>query len=338
MKGKKLAGNLSGRTYIPDIHARSQNEWIENFYKQNGYLEYDGLNRIGIQDPKSSLKKKPGYENLIYLESCCVGNLILLQVESAIEECIAIKSWVDLVPLLPSILSQKDIKELIEKSFHSNKSYKEMCSILCNTVVVTNPFLESCVLPFEPLMSIKAEEELKNGNLFRVFAAAQSNKEKGIQESTTSYSKKEERKKKTQGKEKSGGGTQGREVRTKAVKKKYKPNQKADSNSDEEYQEESSKSIELSFMSLEEVKGVLKQLRELNDCTPELIEAISKHINGLIKPKYYEIAKNIFMSTTASSSSKKKTHADIQLTISTLYANIVMFEKGLQCLEGNQNI
>ena len=39
----RLAGTLAGgrqdkASYIPDIYTQSQNEWVDNFYKQNGYL------------------------------------------------------------------------------------------------------------------------------------------------------------------------------------------------------------------------------------------------------------------------------------------------------------
>ena len=41
---KKLAGSITGgrqvnkAIYVPDIYARSQNEWVDNFLRQNGYL------------------------------------------------------------------------------------------------------------------------------------------------------------------------------------------------------------------------------------------------------------------------------------------------------------
>ena len=39
----RLAGSVSGgrkdkAVFVPDIYTRSQNTWIDNFYKQNGYL------------------------------------------------------------------------------------------------------------------------------------------------------------------------------------------------------------------------------------------------------------------------------------------------------------
>lgn len=34
-----VTGKQSGNSiYIPTIYSKSQNEWVENFYKQNGYL------------------------------------------------------------------------------------------------------------------------------------------------------------------------------------------------------------------------------------------------------------------------------------------------------------
>jgi len=38
VSSKRLAGSLSGATYIPDIYTKSQNTWVDSFYKQNGYL------------------------------------------------------------------------------------------------------------------------------------------------------------------------------------------------------------------------------------------------------------------------------------------------------------
>ncbi|KAH3737386.1 hypothetical protein DPMN_043978 [Dreissena polymorpha] len=43
VKAGRLAGSLSGgrqdkATYIPHIYTKSQNNWVDSFYKQNGYL------------------------------------------------------------------------------------------------------------------------------------------------------------------------------------------------------------------------------------------------------------------------------------------------------------
>lgn len=49
---KRIQASLSGgrqinvATFIPDIYSRSQNEWIDNFLKQNGYL---GMRRFPLK-------------------------------------------------------------------------------------------------------------------------------------------------------------------------------------------------------------------------------------------------------------------------------------------------
>jgi len=39
----RLAGSLTGgrhdkAMYVPDVYIKAQNDWVDNFYKQNGYL------------------------------------------------------------------------------------------------------------------------------------------------------------------------------------------------------------------------------------------------------------------------------------------------------------
>jgi hypothetical protein len=123
---KRIQASLSGgrqinvATFIPEIHSRSQNEWIDNFLKQNGYLgmekcimypflrnkntslfffsiEYAALTRLGLGDPKSFCRKRFKDTSLLYLSSCCVGSNILGQIEAAIEEAISSQSWVEVL-------------------------------------------------------------------------------------------------------------------------------------------------------------------------------------------------------------------------------------------------
>jgi hypothetical protein len=50
----RLAGSISGgrqekALYVPDIYTKSQNDWVDSFYKQNGYLgkEIKLINLVG---------------------------------------------------------------------------------------------------------------------------------------------------------------------------------------------------------------------------------------------------------------------------------------------------
>lgn len=42
-EAKEVAGTLTGRqggtaTFIPHVYSKAQSEWVNNFYKQNGYI------------------------------------------------------------------------------------------------------------------------------------------------------------------------------------------------------------------------------------------------------------------------------------------------------------
>ena len=43
IRSKRLQGTLVGgrqekASYIPDVYTRAQNQWVDSFYQQNGYL------------------------------------------------------------------------------------------------------------------------------------------------------------------------------------------------------------------------------------------------------------------------------------------------------------
>lgn len=109
-----LTGRHSGALYVPSCYTKSQNEWVMNFYKQNNYLEFDALSRLGISDPKSFVKRSLPNEELLYLNSCVIGSQITEQLETALEDCITSKSYLDIVPLLPSIFSDTDIETVLD--------------------------------------------------------------------------------------------------------------------------------------------------------------------------------------------------------------------------------
>lgn len=115
-----LTGRQSGAQYVPSCYTKSQNEWVMNFYKQNNYLEYDALTRLGISDPKGYVRRVLGNEDMTFLKSCVIGSQIKQQLETALEECIASKSYLDVVSLLPSVLSDDDIDYILETLLKSN--------------------------------------------------------------------------------------------------------------------------------------------------------------------------------------------------------------------------
>lgn len=115
-----LTGRQAGAQYVPSCYTKSQNDWVLSFYKQNNYLEYDALTRLGISDPKSYVRRVLANEEMTFLSSCVIGAQIKQQLEIALEECISSKSYLDVVSLLPSVLSEQDIDNVLEPLLKTN--------------------------------------------------------------------------------------------------------------------------------------------------------------------------------------------------------------------------
>ncbi|KAI1278698.1 E3 UFM1-protein ligase 1 [Halotydeus destructor] len=422
IKDKSIAGVISAggqRSYIPDIYARTQREWVESFYKQNNYLEYDAMARIGISDPKGYAAKR--FDNLIFLKTCCVSDTILYQIDSLIEECIDNKNWIDLQPMLISILDEKDIEQLFAKCVESNSSL-ETCSLICDTIVVSQEYTESLVQSFEDIMPKKAEQDVKKVEFLKYFGCLHVEKERPIpgefykskkderkkatndeqedskveepkqkekrgkgkkknaknddwnsgdeskpaqakvdtvpeadKKSSASdkvgdekitvdgaikhsekvekaekdeapklslaeeqeiafegvkLSRKEERKKKAAVSQKTGGGTQGREVKMKATKKKYftQKNSRLDDSDDERSGKQSQTTEpELVFMTVPEVARQIAVFdTTLREAPSELPELLAEQIAPQLNTKYLEVARTVFLVNLAASSEAKQ--------------------------------
>ncbi|CAG2238141.1 UFL1 [Mytilus edulis] len=154
----RLAGSISGgrqekALYIPNIYTKSQNEWVDSFYKQNGYLEYDSLIRLGIADPKSYIKRRFKDEAMTYLGTCCIGAAIKDQVEASVEEADTNDTWIDIMPVLPSIFSMEDVKQILTEC---SKKYPHT-AVCCDTIVTSDKFIQKWNEPFKDLVIKKAE-------------------------------------------------------------------------------------------------------------------------------------------------------------------------------------
>jgi len=74
---------------------------------------------------------------------------------------------------------------------------------------------------------------------------------------------------------KSGGGFQGREVKTKSTKKKYLGRDKDEADSDQDDLESTSDTV---FMSCTEISDELQRHTGLVDCSPEFRDAVASHL------------------------------------------------------------
>ncbi|KAJ8315850.1 hypothetical protein KUTeg_008000 [Tegillarca granosa] len=340
---KRLAGTISGgrqekALYIPDIYTKSQNDWVDSFYKQNGYLEYDSLTRLGITDPKSFIKKRFKSEPITYLSTCCAGSALKEQMEASAEDALQSDSWVDILPLLPSVFSRGDANQILTECIKK----LPRAVIYCETIVASEKLITNCIKPFENLVKKKAEKDAKSNPALFNPESQKTVKTKLLGADDGSLSrdeKKEQRKKKAASSSKSGGGTQGREVKTKSVKKKGRAggrDQRDDSDEEGTMSSSQGKEAEIFFMTIEEIEEKLKNQKELRDCPEEFLTEIAQHLYRPLSKQYQEVAKSVFLQTAGADTGtgRKKTHGELQEKLLGLWQNCLIFDKGLKNFTG----
>ncbi|NXB51625.1 UFL1 ligase, partial [Leucopsar rothschildi] len=328
LKGTVVGGRQDKAVFVPDIYSRTQNKWVDSFFKQNGYLEFDALYRLGIPDPAGYIKKRYKSAQLLLLRAACVGQEIVDQVEASVEEAITSGSWIDVATLLPSSLSVEDVGILLQQVMRSlNKSSSGL--VFGDTIAVSEKFLSSCAELFSDLMQQKAEKEIKN-NPVNLISEEDLKQASCLENSyANKKDKKDERRKKAtegSGSVRGGGGGNAREIKIKKTKKKGRK----DADSDDESQGTATgrnKKLEFTFMSQEEIEDVLKP--RLQDCPEELITEIAEHLRRPLTKTYQEVVRSVFTSSASSSgANRRQAMKDLQEEFSNLYNNIRLFEKG----------
>ncbi|KAJ7406020.1 E3 UFM1-protein ligase 1 [Willisornis vidua] len=234
LKGTVVGGRQDKAVFVPDIYARTQSNWVDSFFKQNGYLEFDALYRLGIPDPAGYIKKRYKSTQLLFLRAACVGQEIVDQVEASVEEAISSGNWIDVATLLPSSLSVEDVGILLQQVMRSlNKNSSGL--VFSDTIAVSEKFLSSCADLFSDMMQQKAEKEMKN-NPVNLITEEDLKLASGLENLyANKKDKKDERRKKAtegSGSVRAGGGGNAREIKIKKTKKKGRK----DADSDEESQ------------------------------------------------------------------------------------------------------
>ncbi|CAI9721445.1 Hypothetical predicted protein [Octopus vulgaris] len=329
----RLNGSITGQrekgTYHPNIFVRTQNQWVEDFYVQNGYLEYDNLARLGITNAKDFVKKMFKDEQLIYLSTCCVSVSLKEQVEASVEEALNDGSWIDISMLVPSVFNVDDIKQLL--SIILSKSSNAF--ICCDSIAVSNKLVSECKIPFSELMRNKAIKDSKsNTAVFKVAKKLGSS----MKNNEVKEDKRDSRKKKGGSKGGGGGGgassSQAREVKTKVTKKKYCTSGSSKGGNEDSDEEVSGQHKTLSFMEIDEIEEILKKEKKLLDSPEELVTEIATQLYRPLSQEYQEMAKTVFFESTGigSTSARKKTFAELQEKVCGMWMNILLIEKGIK--------
>uniref|UniRef100_A0A8C5FGZ0 E3 UFM1-protein ligase 1 n=1 Tax=Gadus morhua TaxID=8049 RepID=A0A8C5FGZ0_GADMO len=157
LKGAVVGGRQDKAVYIPDIYSRTQNNWVDSFLQQNGYLEFDALVRLGIPEPAAFIRKRFRSGRLLFLRAAAVGPGLVDQLEASVEEAVSSSTWVDLQPMLPSSLSQEDVGMLVSQALR-NAGVTTSARVLGDSVVVSEKFISGCLALFDDAMQMKAHK------------------------------------------------------------------------------------------------------------------------------------------------------------------------------------
>ncbi|XP_001607207.1 E3 UFM1-protein ligase 1 homolog [Nasonia vitripennis] len=311
----------SNSIYVPTIYSKTQSEWVDNFYKQNGYLEYDALSRLGISDPKSFVKRHFSNESLVYLDTVAVGPVLIDQVDANIEEVVATGSYTDIYPLLPSVFSSQDVERLLKES---SSRMKSSIHIFATTVIVSDAYLQALYKQLEPLAEKKAKEAVESGKWLQSIVENKL-KSKTSDVSDNKVDRKAERRKKASS-GKAGGGSQGRETKTKSTKKKYQQGKSQDFDSDDEPSGPTHGKVQLELVNTTDIKKELNKDENLADMD-EFIDDLSAHLQLLLNKQVAVIAEQL------SQKHKSTDLNEVDDRLNAIITNMRVFDKGIKCLD-----
>lgn len=329
LKSERLSGTIIGQkekgTYHPDNYVKTQNKWVEDFYNQNDYFEYDTLQRLGIGDPKDFIKRKYKNEHLTFLSTCCIGTGLKEQVEASVDEAMSNGTWIDILSYLPSVITTDDASQLASSIVSKHKDAFQCC----DTIIASNKLVCECKKPFGDLMKTKAATESKS--IIAIFKTEK--KGGGGRHFDDVKEEKKDNRKKKGGSSKSGGGSQGREIKSRSTKKKYRSSHNDDDSDDGEAMDGGRNQLQkLQFMEIEEIEDVIRKEEKLLDSPDELVTEIASQLYKPLSQEYREIAKSIFFESSGSGTGagRKKNFTEVQDKVCALWSNMLLMEKGIK--------
>ncbi|KAF9276248.1 E3 UFM1-protein ligase 1 [Mortierella alpina] len=179
LKDPKLPGVFKGTgdqgIFVPHPYEQQQTEWVETFFRNNGFIEFDSMKKHGVSDPKAYISLN--HPTSFLLETHIVSESIWSIVDASVEDTISNLSWIDIKPLLPSPLIKDDLASLLRQlpslaeptsripiapdQDHSltgfSGSSPQATIIIQDSIVVTSGQLQKCLLRMSPLLDSKVK-------------------------------------------------------------------------------------------------------------------------------------------------------------------------------------
>jgi len=334
-----ITSRSTAGSYVPHIYVKTQAEWVRNFFRQNGYLEYDSVSALGVgADVKPFITKQLSAEKLTFLDKCCIGQRIIDLAESTLEECIATSSFLDMSQILPSVIAAPDIERLIAVILTPSK---QRLTQIFGTIIVTTKYIDGLLQPVYQAADASAKNSVDAG-VYQKFIAEKTILKKStteVDDDIGKGDKREERRKKAAG-GKAGGGAQGRETKTKSTKKHQRGGKSAkdfdDSASDEEEvasnanKKKGGKETPLTLVTLQDIRKAINAALT-SDGLEELSSPIASHFHLQIAKYAQNKAQELYeVSLQNTLVNRKQNHSSLQDKLNNTLNDIRLYEKGLK--------
>jgi len=156
IKEGRVAGHLRGREWAPAVFTQAQRKCVDEFFAQNGYLEYKRAQNLQI--PKPGQFVKVSYPDAVDLHDTVVSRTIVNNLEANLEETIRSNSWSETAAFLPPVLSVYDVGLLLNKVC---KERKGEIMIFADQFMVSKGFTDECLSKFQEPAEAKAQAVAK---------------------------------------------------------------------------------------------------------------------------------------------------------------------------------
>ncbi|XP_065073685.1 E3 UFM1-protein ligase 1 homolog [Ochlerotatus camptorhynchus] len=328
-----------GAQYIPHIYRKTQVDWVQNFYRQNGYLEHDSVAGLGVSDVKNFIANQLPEAKIVHLKKCSVGEKLIDQVSALLDECISSNTYLDVSNILPSIMSDEDIEQLISMVL-SPAMQKQ--TLIFGSTILTSKFIDDIIKPCYDIADDHAKKSVDSGSYQQYMAERMIKQQDPVDREPVNAEgkadKRDERRKKATG-GKGGGGTQGRETKTKSTKKHTRGQRGNVSDSDDDSMpggnagiKKGGKEASIELITTKEIAKVLEVGLE-----PEGLEDLSKQLAQHYYPQFSKLAlakahQLYEISLHQTNQNRRQTHASLQDKLNNLYNDIRLYEKGIKLL------
>ncbi|CAH8657289.1 unnamed protein product [Schistosoma margrebowiei] len=308
----RLYGNLiAGRSgFVPKCYTYAEDKYINSFYSQNGYIEWNYLKRLNIPDPGSYLKTK--LPNAMHLPGLTVNTLIVDQLKSLISGVIRDVSWIDLSHYIPNGLDSNERSALV------NPLLKDAPVKLLDTYLIADKFIESCEVFLDTYLTKKAQTAFHHEHHAILSSPTQ---QQSVEVNTP---------KQVVTSPKGGFGFGAREIKTKNVKKKYNPSKQNNFPSGIGDSQSLTKDLFARYVLMDDVRSILSSQLP-NDVPSEMIDQVADMLEPILQQSFIKHIGSL-ISPSAGANFDREKKLQTQEVVNSMVLSLQLLERGISSI------